>query len=286
MRLGFFLSFVLLVKAASAAPTDDGGWTPFQLADGVVEFSGHVWRRELNVTLGSASPSSSVRESFLRDVLAGQSGRSADIVAFSEDAPPLPEVPLLIASRRVGLPEVYRVMQDTGADLHAGRAFFSGAIVQLDYPNRRLRLLDQDALNLKNLANVPARRVNQRIGTHIQLSADGESFWATMATEYSGALMMPRGMASQLGWLEGAGQAQGAVEDHRGREAVFDVITVPAVQLGPFRISDVDVVLMEDGDSPLAGDYDQQTAIVGNGLLRHFQISVDLDRAFVHAQPL
>ncbi|MEO1574910.1 MAG: hypothetical protein AAFU65_08115 [Pseudomonadota bacterium] len=290
MRLRFIAFYLCLATAALPALGSDtnasenkGGWTPFNLNDGVVAFAAHVWRRELGVTLGSASPSSSVSDAFVQAALAdaGESG-----AAVSQDAPPLPQLPVLIASRRVKLPEVYRVPEEMGDGLHAGRAFFSGVIVQLDYPNRRLRVLDQDALNLKILSNVRARRVNQRIGTHVELSVDGKPFWAALATEYSGALMAPRGLAGRLGWLDEGASAQGAVEDHRGREVVTDGVTLPAVQIGPYQVNNVDVVLMEDGDSPLPGDYEQETAIIGNELLQHFQLSIDLDRAFLHIQSL
>ena len=284
---GLILMLSLAGLASVAAYASDGGWTPFAFDDGVVQFKAHVWRRPVQVTLGSASPSSSVRESFVQDVLADTDEPAAKGEPGEPGAlPPLPRVPLLIESRRIALPEVYRVAFGSNSDLHAGRSFFSGVIVQLDYPNARLRVLDQDALDLRRLANVPARRVDARIGTHVRLEVDGEPVWAALATEYSGAMMVPRSLATRLGWLDQAMREMGSVQDHRGREVVIEGLRLDAVQFGPFRISDVEVVLMEDGDSPLPGDYSQDTAIVGNEMLKHFQLSIDLDRARLHAQPL
>ena len=245
---------------------------------GSVHFTGFVGGKESDVRLGSASPSSAINEAFFLSVATdAQPSEDLDV------EPPLSELPVLITSRKVALPNVYR-QSDVPFDLHAGRDFFAQSIVQLDYPNARMRILDEDALNLRELANVPARRVDRDIGTHLQLDISGQATWAAIATEFSGALMIPRALARRHGWISDAPVAVGAIVDERGGELLSEGINVAYVNVGPYRIKDVTAVILEEGESPLAGPYEQDTVIIGNDLLRYFQISIDLDRGYVHVQ--
>ncbi|MFK7886416.1 MAG: hypothetical protein AB8G16_06065 [Gammaproteobacteria bacterium] len=275
------LCAVLAWSAQVAQGNDNpGGWTPVVLDDGVLRFEAHVGAKPARIRLGSASPSNAISQKFASSLSIG--GEEDDSLAL-EQQPPLPSVPLFIASRRVELPQVYRVA-DERTDVHAGRDFFSQAIVQIDYPNKRLRVLDEDALKLRDLANVPARRVDAEIGTHVRLRIGEVSIWAALATEYSGALLLPRSLAERHGWLDGANSSAADVTDDLGDEFRTDAITLKTVHVGPYGINDVSTVLMAPGESPLAGSYEQETAIVGNDILRFFQVSVDLDRAYVHVQ--
>lgn len=272
--------FVALCSFANAA-TNDGAWTPITVDQGSVQFNAHVSGDPVRVRLGSASPSSSIVESF---VLAHRRSDDPDQASIPlAERPPIIDLPLLIESRRIVLPTVYRVAA-MATDMHLGRDFFSDAIVQIDYPNLRLRVLDEDALTLRQLANVPARRVNEQIGTHIRIEIQGQMVWAAMATEYSGALMIPRVVAREHDWIQGDDVELGEVLDSDGNPLLSEGIALSDVTIGPYRITDVQAVIMEDGESPLAGSYDQTTAIVGNDLLKYFQLSVDLDRAYVHVQ--
>lgn len=277
----FTLSLCVAPGALASGNDNDGAWTAMSLDSGSVQFTAHVGGEPVSVRLGSASPSSSILDSFLRQHL--DAAAAADREAPVDTLPPIPQLPLLIASRRIVLPSVYRV-EGMPFVVHAGRDFFADAIVQIDYPNRRLRLLDEDALALRKLANVRARRVDEQIGTHVQIEIEGEAVWAALATEYSGALMIPRALAREHGWIRGDDVELGEVVDNAGNEILSEGVQLESVNLGPYRIGDVRAVIMEDGESPLAGSYEQLTAIVGNDLLKYFQLSIDLDRAYVHVQ--
>ncbi len=245
---------------------------------GSVHFTGYVGGQEADVRLGSASPSNAIREAFFLS-LAVDAVPSENV----DTEPPVSELPILITSRKVALPSVYR-QQVVAFDVHAGRDFFSESIVQLDYPNKRMRILDEDALKLRDLANVPARRVDRDIGTHLQMQISGQAVWAAIATEYSGALMIPRALALEHGWIADEPVELGAIVDERGSELISEGVTVDHIDLGPYRVADVTAVILEAGESPLAGPDEQSTVIIGNDLLRYFQISIDLDRAYVHVQ--
>ncbi|MFK8017628.1 MAG: hypothetical protein AB8G17_19545 [Gammaproteobacteria bacterium] len=278
------LATLCALVALAASPTgdnQDGAWTPISTDLGSIRFAAHISGREVRVRLGSASPSNSINEAFLRSLPSSSATTPEGVAIF--DLPPLVDLPMVITSRRIVLPSVYR-LDDPPYDIHAGRDFFSGHIVQIDYPNMRLRALDQDALEMNKLANVRARRVNQSTGTLIQINIAGQEVWAALATEFSGALMIPRGLATQHGWLASDQLQRGALVDAHGNEYVNEGFSVPYVGLGPFQVDDVDAVVMEEGESPLAGSDAEETVIVGNDVLRHFQLSIDLDRAYVHVQ--
>jgi hypothetical protein len=278
---GALLATGIAPGATAEEAANDGAWTAMTIDQGSVRFTAHISGEPVDVRLGSASPSNSILESFVR--AHGDTGQRADDDTPLDQQPPIVDLPLLISSRRIVLPAVYRV-DGMAFDLHVGRDFFADAIVQIDYPNRRLRALDEDALALRKLANVPARRVDEQIGTHIRIDVQGEDVWAALATEYSGALMIPRALARQHGWIRGDDVELGQVIDSYGNEILSEGVDLESITIGPYRINDVRAVIMEDGESPLAGAYEQMTAIVGNDLLKYFQLSVDLDRAYVHIQ--
>ncbi|WP_462156866.1 pepsin/retropepsin-like aspartic protease family protein [Pseudoalteromonas sp. GB56] len=84
-----------------------------------------------------------------------------------------------------------------------GAGFFDKFIVQLDYPNSRMRLITRDSLDLGKVENIKmrAQRGTGRPVVRVKLSEE-RSAWLLLDTGSSGGIMIKRSVADNLGWLD------------------------------------------------------------------------------------
>ena len=73
-----------------------------------------------------------------------------------------------------------------------GAGFLKAAVLQLDYPNSRMRLITHDSINLTDAANVPLRLEEGSGLPAIQVTIDGKNRWMLLDTGNAGPIVVRR----------------------------------------------------------------------------------------------
>jgi hypothetical protein len=81
--------------------------------------------------------------------------------------------------------------------------FFDSFILQIDHPNKRLRVIEHDSLDLRPFANVKVRRARTSAQAIVQVDFNGEYRpWLLLDTGSSGGVFLQRSKTKALDWLD------------------------------------------------------------------------------------
>ena len=84
-----------------------------------------------------------------------------------------------------------------------GGGFFDKFVVQLDYPNSKMRLMTHDTVSVKDFKNIEIQRQK---GTGMPIVKvrlhDQKSLWLLLDTGNAGGMIVNRQVANKMGWLE------------------------------------------------------------------------------------
>lgn len=172
-----------------------------------------------------------------------------------------------------------------------GSGFFSQFIVQIDYPNNRLRVMTRDVMNLSEFENIRAesQRGSGEPLVRVALGND-ESFWALLDTGNNGGVIIERSYAESLGLIDkvtSSSMAMGATS-----MAVTESTRVPELVFGPYTLENVLVSFPAEGQSiviekqsSISGTLrksQKQQGILGYDILKHFVLTMDYAKGQVH----
>jgi|GEM_PF-176012 len=174
-----------------------------------------------------------------------------------------------------------------GVELLLGGGFFRNTIVQIDYPNSRLRRLDKKNVDMKKQANVPMKRVRGSRFPAIQVEHNGVETWLIFDTGNSGAIFVKHSFATKSGWLN---------EQTKTRESmgigIFESNTIlnfsiDAFKIGPYELNNVSVNVPSQDDVSDFGKYFIEPSgtriktgvkvegLIGYDVLKHFVVTID-----------
>ncbi|MDY6976358.1 MAG: aspartyl protease family protein [Pseudomonadota bacterium] len=171
-----------------------------------------------------------------------------------------------------------------------GASFFQNFIVQLDYPNKKMRLITRDSVNMYDVANVRTV-VQQGSGMPIaQIEINGKAHWLLIDTGNSGSLFVDRKVASRVGLLD---KVEATSESYGvNGSGVNEFATADTVKFGPYEISDVKVSFPTEGQkthiesqykelgSRLGGK--KVVGLIGYDLLKDFIVTLEYSTAKMH----
>lgn len=177
-----------------------------------------------------------------------------------------------------------------------GADFLDAYVFQFDYTNERVRLMTKDAVDLKSIRNIDAKkdRASESLLVKVDLGED-DSAWLQMDTGANGGIMVDRVTASRLDWIgtypTEESEMSGAVSSGE-----MESFRVPRIQVGPFGIENVLVSIPAVGETleyfetitPIGSKFTRRNAsegLLGYDILRHFVVTVDYDRGYVHFYP-
>jgi predicted aspartyl protease len=161
-----------------------------------------------------------------------------------------------------------------------GAAFFSGYVLQIDYPNRRMRLATRGSFDFRKLKNVKARANRTGMPT-ITLKLDGrKTVRLVLDTGNNGGLFLACKVAADLGWLD---QYISVSIESKGANsaAVVDTFRLPSVQIGPHAVEDVWVSVPSEGVRK-SGFIRGSQGLLGFDVMKRFVITLDYEKGYVH----
>lgn len=293
-----FVSAVLALLAslvyshAFAGVTD---WVPFEMFRGHIMINAEIDGHPVKALLDSGAEGFGIHEDFLAEH--GQHfkrGMNDDKVLVTgitgtHIKHPVYDVPIRLFGSEFNLD--YVVPGAFGPyDLLIGQDFFNFSIVQIDYPNKRMRLVTRDAMELKKFANAKVRRPGNRGAPLVKVDINGDTRqWLMMDTGSNGGLYLPRWMAEKNGWIEKYPLEPGQSFGVSGRSVATERFIMPRLTFGPYTLEDIPVTVPARGEPDVFGgsrsgepSFEMAKGLIGYDVLKHFVFTMDLKKKQLH----
>ena len=174
-----------------------------------------------------------------------------------------------------------------------GESFLRNFIVQIDYPNHRLRLLDRKVVNLDKVANVDLRTQKGTMLPMVNVFlSPNDKLWLTLDTGYTGGVFLPRSALAEYEWLVQSERASAQLADVHGVGTV-EQLRIPYLKFGPFRMENVLLTMPARGQETEIGrraEYGsmrwtagkESKGLLGYDVLQHFVLTIDLAHRLMH----
>lgn len=174
-----------------------------------------------------------------------------------------------------------------------GKPFLNNFIVQLDYPNQKLRFVTRDGIDLSSHQNVDVE-IDAGSGLPIIRANlnNEESCWLLLDTGNAGGIYLKRSIAERNKWLNKYGTTEGYVGGAIDAK-VIESFNIPMMQLGPYELEAIKVMVPESDTGLKLPKRYQQTGtrlnrsknidgILGYDILQHFVVTIDVKHGRAH----
>lgn len=270
-------------------------WVPFDLYHGHILMDAEIDGRPATALIDSGAEGFGIHEDFLAEhgqhFKRGMNDDKVLVTGISgtQTKQPVYDVPITLFGSGFNLD--YVVPGAFGPyQLLIGQEFFNFSIVQIDYPNQRMRLVTRDAMELKKFANLKVRRPDNRGAPLVRVDINGDTKqWLMMDTGSNGGLYLPRWMAEKNGWLDKYSTEPGRSRGVHGRTVKTERFTMPRLTLGPYTLEDVPVTVPAEGEPDVFGgsragepSFQMAKGLIGYDVLKHFVFTMDLKKKLLH----
>jgi len=288
--IGLFLG--MLIAFGVRSETNDQGWMTFDGSSGFVSFAAIVNGQTASVILDSGASIGAVSEGF---------GQRAGI----EPDPRLPiqlagifdehrvfgsrEFELELNQQTVAL-QGLAVVPGGGFDIVLGRWIFEQAVVQIDYPNQRIRFLDPSAVDFESNVKVRKSRSGALL---IEMQIQGKRAWLTLDTGSNSVVLLKRGFVSRHGFEQYSVASARLPTGGMIRSGEVQLLQFEEAAIGPFRMESLLASYVPEGKDGLDAREQstgsrvrhartQDDGLVGFEVLRNFLVTTDFKHRKVH----
>lgn len=177
-----------------------------------------------------------------------------------------------------------------------GAGFLANFIFQFDYPNKRMRALPRDAVNLKQVKNVESRRDPAGGSPLVRVILDDRKLWLTLDTGNSGGMIVDRAIALREKWLEKYAVTHSTSYGVIG-SGVKESFKLASLEFGPFELGNTLVSVPPKGEewniferqsttgSNVRRSRGKSRGLLGYDVLKHFVVTIDYKGGHVHIAP-
>jgi predicted aspartyl protease len=173
-----------------------------------------------------------------------------------------------------------------------GAGFFRQFVMQIDYPNQKMRLITHDALDLSKMKNI---KMEKQKGSgmpivEVELS-EGKSIWLILDTGNNGGMVVYRNVARKMVWIENIDR-ESQISRGATTSAVTETFRIPWLKFGPFEMENVQVSIPDEGETANLRSQFATTntrikgrnveGLIGYDVLKHFLITIDYRRGNAH----
>lgn len=293
MKILLPLTFLFLTLQCAAGVTD---WIDFNLEGGHVKIPVTIAGIDTYAILDTGAQMNGINKAFIaKHELILDKGNKIKIhgVFGTEDRTVFKNVPVSF----FGFESKFSEMVELNLGYHTnglllGSGFFDKFVIQLDYPNKKMRLTTQDSIDVAQFQNI---EVQSQKGTGLPIVKIGlqhdKHLWLFLDTGNSGGIVVERKVANRLGWLEEIEKESGL---SMGANSIVQTesFRVPQVQFGPFELENVLVTIPAEGQvSNLENQFQKGGSrikgrrvqgLIGYDVLKHFLITIDYKGGLAH----
>ncbi|MDT8410495.1 MAG: TonB family protein [Wenzhouxiangellaceae bacterium] len=280
-------------RQARSGAMDADGWIAFDARNGHIAFDVMVNDTPAVAILDTGADTTTISRGLARraGIGVGRANGMRMSGVFGEQVIPLSDdFQLSFAGLSVPLQDL-PIAPGQGFDLVLGRQLFEFSVVQIDYPNRRIRFLDPAAVDFKGNLKVRKTRTGAPL---VQAQVDGKKAWMLFDTGNAGDSLFTRTFVARRD-LErfkidenGTSTGGGAIQSGH-----LTALRIPKFQLGPFPFQGLRasyIATENQGlDARASGTGSRARSartefdgIVGYEVLRNFLVTMDLKRNRIH----
>ena len=292
-RLLVTIAMVTLSQPAVAGMTP---WIPFQLYGGHITIPVRIADQDTFALLDSGAQINAINTDFIKQhELALDPGEKIRVRGIHEESERFTynNVPVELFGIAFEVDGIVAIpFSNRRATMIIGASFFNRFLVQLDYPNEQMRLIDRDELNLAKSENI--RTLPQTgSGTPIVEVVVGqrEKIWLALDTGNNGGVFVERKLAEKMGWLDSMD-----VERHRsaGANAIVEVdsFLIPELKFGPYTLENVQGTVPAEGAKLSVASSNSRVGsrirgkrvrgLIGYDVFKHFLLTIDYSGGHMH----
>ncbi|MBA6328873.1 aspartyl protease family protein [Colwellia sp. MB02u-6] len=173
-----------------------------------------------------------------------------------------------------------------------GAGFFSKFVVQLDYPKKKIRLINHDAINLQKLANVKMQfdKYSRQPIVNVRLNNEN-TVWLVLDTGNSGGLMLKRTTVQHFDWLSKF-EIKDGISNGVNASGIHQVFRLPVIKIGPYELENVLTNVPGKNQSANLSSQGRQLGsrmkgknikgLLGYDVLKHFIVTLDYQGGHMH----
>jgi hypothetical protein len=277
---------------ADAMPDKDG-WIAIDISNGVVRVPVKINGMVATAIIDSGAEINGISESFVvehQDQLSHSGQARLKSVFATEEKTLVSNVNVSIFGAKLLMNELMPVTLDRSQML-LGAPFLQLFVLQIDYPNQRIRFLDRNSVSLKKVANVPMIRSDESTLPMISVSiAPNEDIWVNLDTGNNGGLFLSRRVATRSGLLAKYKAISGKSIGSNG-EGSIESFRIPYFKVGPFEMENVKVDVPSEHQTSSVGEKQSGTmkltsrvskGFMGYDILKHFVVTLDYYNMEMH----
>ena len=293
LRLWLFLVSIFLPLIANAGVSN---WVDFELVGGHVKIPIEINGNSGYAILDSGSQINGINENFISkyqlDLARGRKISVKGVYGTEKR-----QTYLSITAQLFGQALSFRSL--VGASLGhfenailLGAPFFSDVILQIDYPNARLRIISKDTPNMNKYNNLEAIRQKGSGLLIVKIDVNNDkSLWTILDTGNSGGLMLERNAAHL--WL---GKYDLSTSTSYGANIMgyHESFRIPEMKFGPYVLENVLVSVPAEGQhANLTSRFTsvgthikgrKVEGILGFDILKHFVLTIDYGAGHAHVE--
>jgi predicted aspartyl protease len=179
---------------------------------------------------------------------------------------------------------------DAETALIIGAGFFSSFIVQIDYPNQKMRIMTRDAIDLQSHQNIKFEAQKGSGRPLVRVKVGKQSIWGLMDTGSTSGMLVTRTVAARIGMLDM--DTEKLMVAGVNSSSTTEKTYAAGVEFGPYTLDDVQVIFPEDGETLNLESQHRVTgtrmrgrkveAIIGFDVFKHFLLTFDYKGGHMH----
>lgn len=293
MKVFLPLTFLLLTLECTAGVTD---WIDFNLEGGHVKIPATIAGIDTYAILDTGAQLNAINKAFItKHDLTFDKGSKIRVkgVFGIDNKNTFNNVPVSFFGMETELNKIAEISLGYHTNgLLFGGGFFNKFVTQLDYPNKKMRLISQDSINVAKFKNI---EIQSQKGTGMPIVKIGlpndKHIWLLFDTGNAGGMVVERKVANKMGWLE---EIDSRSTLSMGANSIVETesFRIPFLKFGPFELENVLVTIPAKGiNSYLESQYQRTGSrikgrkvqgIIGYDVLKHFLITIDYKGGHAH----
>ncbi|WP_125561095.1 pepsin/retropepsin-like aspartic protease family protein [Pseudoalteromonas rubra] len=288
--IGFFL--IILVSACTQASITP--WIPFELDNGHIKVPVTVAGKQSMAILDTGAQLNAINQNFIdfhQLNIAHHGHVQIQGVHDTERRKQYANVDVEIFGIKTKLSQLAGInMGNAQNSLLIGSGFFSQFVVQIDYPNSRIRMVTRDVINVAKHENIKTQPHKGSGLPIVQVEMAGKKVWLLLDTGSNSGVLISRRLAEGLD-LIGPEDKQ-MVSQGVNAKSALRATQLEELTFGPFVLSNVQLAYPEKGHKLTSLKQYAHTSsmikgkrvkgILGYDVLKHFLVTLDYARGNMH----
>jgi hypothetical protein len=291
----------LLVTAAMLAVSQPAAagmtpWIPFELDGGHINIPVRIADQDTFALIDSGSQLNAINTDFIKQhELALDPGEKIRVRGIHEESERFTynNVPVELFGIAFEVDGIVAIpFSNRRATMIIGASFFSRFLVQLDYPNQRMRLIDRHEINLAKSENI---RTLPQTGSGAPIVevviGQREKIWLLLDTGSSGGVFVERKLADKMGWLDSSDIVR---RRSAGANTIAEVETflIPELKFGPYTLENVQATVPAEGAKLSVASSNSRVGsrirgkrvrgLIGYDVFKHFLLTIDYTGGHMH----